>query len=86
MKDGQWYIISGWMGNSLGLRGNDLICFAVIYGFSMDGESQFKGNLDYLTGCMFATQPTALLSLKKLQTKLTRRMISFYKTCLRRQV
>ena len=66
MKDGQWYTISGWMGNSLGLRGNDLICFAVIYGFSMDGESQFKGNLDYLTGCMFATQPTALLSLKKL--------------------
>ena len=48
MKDGQWYTISGWMGNSLGLRGNDLICFAVIYGFSMDGESQFKGNLDYV--------------------------------------
>lgn len=66
MKDGQWYTISGWMGNSLGLRGNDLICFAVIYGFSMDGKSQFKGNLDYLTGCIFATQPTVLQSLKKL--------------------
>ena len=66
MKDGLWYTISGWMGNILGLRGNDLICFAVIYGFSMDGESQFKGNLDYLTGCMFASQPTALLCLKKL--------------------
>ena len=66
MKDGQWYTISGWMGNSLGLRGNDLICFAVIYGFSMDGKSQFKGSLDYLTGCIFATQPTVLQSLKKL--------------------
>lgn len=66
MKDGQFYQISGWMGNSLELRGNDLICFAIIYGFSMDGESQFKGNLEYLTGCMFSTRPTALLSLKKL--------------------
>ena len=66
MKDGLWYTISGWMGNLLELRGNDLICFAVIYGFSMDGESQFKGNLNYLTSCMFATRPTALLSLKHL--------------------
>lgn len=66
MKDGQFYQISGWMGKYLGLRGNDLICFAIIYGFSMDGESQFKGNLNYLAECMFATQPTALLSLKHL--------------------
>ena len=54
------------MGKRLGLRGNDLICFAVIYGFSMDGESQFKGNLVYLSECMFASQPTVLLSLRKL--------------------
>ena len=66
MKDGQYYQISGWMGKRLGLRGNDLICFAIIYGFSMDGESQFKGNLTYLAECMFATQPTALMCLKKL--------------------
>ena len=66
MKDGQWIHIEGWMGKRLQLRANDLICFAVIYGFSMDGESQFKGNLIYLSECMFATQPTVLSSLKKL--------------------
>ena len=66
MKDGQYYSIQGWMGKRLGLRGNDLICFAIIYGFSLDGESQFKGNLNYLTACMFATQPTALLALQHL--------------------
>lgn len=66
MKDGQWYTISGWMGKYLGLRANDLICFAVIYGFSMDGESQFKGNLEYLCKCMFTSKPTALLCLKHL--------------------
>lgn len=66
MKDSQYISIQGWMGKRLGLRGNDLICFAVIYGFSMDGESQFKGNLVYLSECMFASQPTALLALNKL--------------------
>lgn len=66
MKDGQYYIIQGWMGRRLGLRGNDLICFAVIYGFSQDGESKFRGNLDYLTDCMFCSRPTALLSIQKL--------------------
>lgn len=66
MKDSQYISIQGWMGKRLGLRGNDLICFAVIYGFSMDGESQFKGNLDYLCACMFVTRPTALLALNKL--------------------
>ena len=54
------------MGKRLGLRGNDLICFAVIYGFSMDGESQFKGNLNYLGDCMFASKPTVMLALEHL--------------------
>ena len=67
MKDSQYINIQGWMGKHLGLRANDLICFAVIYGFSMDGESQFKGNLKYLSACMFASQPTVLLALNKLQ-------------------
>ena len=66
MKDSNYINIAGWMGNRLGLRGNDLICFAVIYGFSQDGESQFRGNLNYLTECMFCSRPTALLALDKL--------------------
>ena len=66
MKDSQYINIQGWMGTRLGLRANDLICFAVIYGFSMDGESQFKGNLNYLAACMFVTQPTVILALNHL--------------------
>ena len=66
MKDCNYISIAGWMGNRLGLRGNDLICFAVIYGFSQDGESKFRGNLTYLTECMFCSRPTALLALDKL--------------------
>ena len=59
MKDSNYYQIAGWMGNHLHLRGNDLICFAVIYGFSQDGESQFKGKLEYLADCMYSTKQTA---------------------------
>lgn len=66
MKDSNYYQIAGWMGNHLHLRGNDLICFAVIYGFSQDGESQFKGKLEYLANCMYSTKQTALACVHRL--------------------
>lgn len=66
MKDSQYINIQGWMGTRLGLRANDLICFAVIYGFSMDGKSQFRGDLNYLGDCMFASKPTVMLALEHL--------------------
>lgn len=66
MKDSNYINIAGWMGNRLGLRGNELLCFAIIYGFSQDGESQFKGNLTFLSECMFCSQPTTLLCISKL--------------------
>lgn len=66
MKDSQYIHIQGWMGTRLGLRANDLICFAVIYGFSMDGKSQFRGDLNYLGDCMFASKPTVMLALEHL--------------------
>ena len=66
MADNKWIHIENWMGKVLGLRANDLICFALIYSFSRDGESQFKGTLNYLAQCMFATEPTAISTLRKL--------------------
>ena len=66
MKDGHFINIAGWMGNRLELRGNELICFALIYSFSQDGESQFRGKLEFLAGCMFATKQTAFTIVNKL--------------------
>lgn len=66
MKDGHFIYIAGWMGNCLELRGNELICFALIYSFSQDGESQFRGKLEFLAGCMFATKQTAFTIVNKL--------------------
>ena len=50
VKNESFVIIQGWMINELGLKGNDLIVYAIIYGFSQDGESVYKGGQDYLAG------------------------------------
>jgi hypothetical protein len=48
MKNSQYINIQGWMVNELKLKGNDLIIFAIIFGFSQDQESWFNGSLQYL--------------------------------------
>lgn len=40
--------IQGWMVSELGLKGNELLIYAIIYGFSQDGESKFTGSRQYL--------------------------------------
>ena len=48
IKNENYVNIQGWMINQLNLSGNDLIVYAVIYGMSQDGESEFNGSLQYL--------------------------------------
>ena len=48
IKNKNHITIHGWMINDLDLKGNDLIVYALIYGFSQDGESEFRGSLDYI--------------------------------------
>ena len=50
IKDENYYTVCGWMLNRLHLTGNDLIVYALIYSFSQDGESEFKGSLSYIQG------------------------------------
>ena len=54
MKENSYITIQAWMRNELQLKGNDLLVYAIIYGFSQDGESKFEGSLQYLAdwcGC-----------------------------------
>lgn len=48
MKDENYYVVKGWMRNRLDLKGGKLHIYAIIYGFSQDGESWFDGSLSYL--------------------------------------
>jgi DNA-binding MarR family transcriptional regulator len=51
MKDDNYFTVKGWMVNKLGLSGGALIAYAVIYGFSQDGRSSFRGSMSYLASC-----------------------------------
>lgn len=69
MKDTNYYSVQGWMVNKLRLSGNELICYAIIYGFSQEGMSVFMGSLSYLEKWMNATKPTVIKALKSLVEK-----------------
>ena len=60
--------IQGWMTEQLGLKGNELITYALIHGFSQDGESKFNGSIAYIQhglGCARQTVFNTLQSLEK---------------------
>ena len=66
MKNNQFYVVQGWMLNELGLTGNELVCYATIYGFCQDGESVFKGTATYIAECVGCTREYATKLLRKL--------------------
>lgn len=69
INDENYYQISGWMLNRLNLKGTELQVFAIIYGFSQDGESMFAGSLPYLCDWVGASKPTIIKALKDLVSK-----------------
>ena len=48
MKNTDFLNIQGWMINELNLKGNELIIYALIYGFTKDGVSEFRGSRQYM--------------------------------------
>lgn len=69
MKNENYYTIQGWMVNELKLTGNELICYAIIYGFCQDSVSYFNGNAKYISECVGCARDSALRLLKRLVDK-----------------
>ena len=61
--------LQGWMRTELGLKGNELLTFAIIYGFTQDGDSYFTGSAQYIADWCGITKRAALDILKKLSEK-----------------
>lgn len=61
--------IQGWMIKDLKLKGNELLIFAIIYGFSKDGMSKFNGGLQYLADWTNSTKQSCINNLKLLIEK-----------------
>lgn len=54
IKSTNYIVVSGWMVNELHLKGNELLIYAIIYGFTQDNKSWFEGTRYYLAsfiGC-----------------------------------
>lgn len=66
IKDSNYYQVDGWMITKLCLSGNDLICFAIIYGFSQNQVSKFEGSLNYIAEFMSCSPKTAKRCIDKL--------------------
>ena len=67
--DENYYTIHGWMLNRLNLKGTALMVYAIIYGFSQDGQSEFTGSRQYLCNFIGATKPTIDKALEELCNK-----------------
>ena len=64
--DENYFQVSGWMLNRLHLKGVQLTIFAIIYGFSQDGESKFTGSIKYLCEFTGASKSTVMRNLQDL--------------------
>lgn len=69
MQDENYYTVQGWMINRLKLSGNELLAFAVIYGFSQTDGTIFSGSLDYLCKSIGCARRAALNVLERLMDK-----------------
>lgn len=85
IKNENFIAIQGFMVKELGLSGNELIAYALIYGFSQDNESEFKGSLNYVAEWLNCSKTTAFNLLNKLADdgfiKKTEKTINGVKFC-----
>ena len=68
-KVGSFITILDWMVKKLNLHSDELIVYAIIYSFSQDGQSCFKGSIKYLSYWTGKTKPTIIKILKLLLEK-----------------
>lgn len=61
-----YYTVQGWMISELGLKGNALAVYAIIYGFSQDGVTEYAGSSKYLSEWLNCSKRTVLTTLAEL--------------------
>jgi DNA replication protein DnaD len=69
IKDGTYINIQSFMVKHLKLKGNELLVYALIFGFSQDGESKFSGSLQYIADWTNTTKRNVINILNSLVEK-----------------
>lgn len=62
-------VIQGWMVCELELKGNELLIYAIIYGFSQTDNQVFSGSLQYLADWTNSSKQSVMKCLKSLEEK-----------------
>lgn len=65
----KYVVIQGFMVEEMGLKGNELMVYAIIYGFSQAKDNRFTGSLQYLADWTRSTKQGVLKNLKSLLDK-----------------
>lgn len=66
MENNNYITIQGWMINELKLKGNDLIVYALIFGFCQDKQTEFSGSLRYINSALSCSKNTSMKVLNRL--------------------
>lgn len=69
IRDEMYYQVSGWMTTKLGLKGLKRELYAIIYGFTQDGQNEFSGSISYLTEWLDVSPRTIINILQELADK-----------------
>lgn len=69
VKKESYIVIQGWMLTDLELKGNELLIYACIYGFSQAESQTFSGSLQYLADWTNSTKQSVIKCLKSLVDK-----------------
>ena len=66
ITDKNYIVIQSFMVSDLGLKGNELLIYAIIFGFSQTSGQAFHGSLTYLESWTNSTRHTVIACLKSL--------------------
>lgn len=69
ISDDNYYVVHGWMKTRLGLKGNELLVYAIIYGFSQTEGASFKGSYRYIAEWAGVSERTAVRVIDGLVSK-----------------
>lgn len=69
MKNENYINVQGWMINDMELKGNELLIYAIIYGFTQDGESEYHGSMRYIAEALKITKGSVHSCMEKLLKK-----------------
>jgi hypothetical protein len=70
VRKDNYAVVQGWMITDLNLKGNELLVYAIIYGFSQNGDGQrYTGSIQYLADWTNTTKRSVMNNLTSLVEK-----------------